>query len=480
MTLSLSEEIDCLREIEATKSLLKFTEFTWPEYQANWHHEVVCDYLDKFIKGEILRLMIEIPPQHGKSELISKRATSMMLGLDPTIKIINTGYNDTYISRFNIESQNIIESPEYRQLFPETTIKGKYQKYDGKWERNVDKFDICGYGGYYKTVGVGGSLTSFTADVALIDDVFKDYEEARSFNRRELIWNWYTTVLTTRMHSKSRLGMVMTRWHEDDLFGRIRELMKNGLGSSENFVILTLRAIKEDGDNFEYDIREIGQPLWPARFSLDFLEQKKFTSEKNFNSLYQQRPSSEEGGIFKRSYFNDSYLSLPDNSEFETFCFSWDMTFKDAKSSDYVVGQLWAKKGANFFLIDQIRDKMDFPTTLEAFKSFCAKYPHVITKLIEDKANGPGIISMLKSSVYGIIEINPKDSKDSRASAISPLFKAGNIKLPARERHPWIEAYKEELISFPDGKHDDQVDATTQALLYLCGGNKNGVTEIIW
>lgn len=480
MLLNSFEIGDCINQVEATKDFLQFVKYTYKEYQVNWHHKVMCTYINDFIDGKISRLIIEVPPQHGKSELISKRMVAMLLGQNPKLKIVNSGYSDRHIAKFNVETQRIIESEEYRELFPETTISGKFQKYGGNWAKNVDRFEICGHAGGYKTVGVGGPLTGSPMDIGIIDDPFKDYEQARSFNRRELIWNWYTTVFRTRMHEKTRICVIMTRWHEDDLIGRIRELSNGDGDDSEDWKILTLRGIKEDKDAFEYDIRDVGEALWPDKFSLPFLKKQKFLSTKNFNSLYQQNPTSEEDGIFKRSYFNDSYLSLPDKSEFDAFCFSWDMSFKDLKTSDYVVGQYWAKKGANIYLVDQVRGKMDFPTTLEAFRSFCAKYPWVLAKLVEDKANGSGIMSMLKKEVYGLIEINPKDSKDSRASAITPLFKAGNIKLPARERCPWIEDYKDELIAFPDGKYDDQVDATSQALLYLCGGNEGVVNDIIW
>lgn len=470
------EDYDLASQLLAQKELLEFTKYTFDGYIPNWHHEVMCKDLDDFIQGRCKRLIIEVPPQHGKSELASKRMVAMLLGINPNLSIVNAGYSHTHTQRFNIETQRIIESKEYRDIFPETTIKGKYQKCAGTWERNVDKFDVCGYNGCYKTVGIGGALTGFRMDVGIIDDPFKDYEESRSENRREAVWNWYTSVFRTRMHKDTRICVIMTRWHEDDLIGRIRT--KGDMDDGEDWRVITLRGIKETGDDFKYDIRDVGEALWPDRFPINFLMAQKFLDDKNFNSLYQQRPSSQEGGIFKRKDMQESYTRLPDHSEFDSACLSWDMTFKDHSTSDYVVGQVWAKKGANIFLLDEVREIMDFNGTLEAFIAQCDKFPWIMAKLVEDKANGPAIISSLKDRIMGIIPINPDGSKIARASAISPLFKAGNVKLPAKERCPWIDGYKEELISFPDGKYDDRVDATSQALRYLTEGESQNV--IVW
>jgi len=474
------ENIDIMSEVLAESDLLEFTKMTFKNYSVNWHHKVMCQKLNDFIDGKINRLIIEVPPQCGKSELVSKRMVAQLLGKNPDLMIVNAGYNHTHISGFNIGVQRIIESEEYRRIFQETTIKGKYQKCEGKWERNVDKFDVCGYRGSYKTVGIGGSLTGSPMDIGIIDDPFKDYEEARSENRREAVWNWYTSVFRTRMHINTRVCIIMTRWHEDDIIGRIRSRVSKDGNDGEDWEVLTLRGISELHDKFEYDPRGVGEALWPEKFNLDFLLKQKFLDEKNFSSLYQQHPSSATGTIFKRNWMlnDDGYLSLPDKNEFDLFCMSWDMSFKDLKTSDYVVGQLWGKIKSSFYLIDQVRGIMDFPATIDAFIAFSEKYPYVISKLVEDTANGPAIISTLKSKIMGIIPVNPSGSKEARASAISPLFKAGNIKLPRRERSPWISQYVEEHLSFPDGKNDDQVDATSQALFYLCNGSV--INEIVW
>lgn len=399
----------------------------------------------------------------------------MSLGLNPDLRVVNAGYSHTHISRFNLETQRIIDSDEYRELFPETTIKGPNQKYKGNYKRDSDIFEICGYKGSYKTVGIGGALTGSAMDLGLIDDPFKDYEEARSVVIRERVWNWYSSVFRTRMHNKTRIIMIMTRWHEDDLLGRVQEKAKHD--DLENFEVLTLRGIREK-DNFKYDSRDLGQPLWPDRFSLDFLKSQKKNDEKTFNSLYQQRPSAEQGTIFKRADFSEKYLKLPDFSEFDNSCFSWDMAFKDHSTSDYVVGQAWAKKGANFFLLDEVREIMDFTTTLEAFQALCRKYPWIGSKLVEDKANGPAVISALSDKITGIIPVNPEGGKVARANAVSHLFRAGNVKVPRPEREPWIDGYVEELVSFPDGKYDDRVDATTQALRYL--SESDTFYDVVW
>jgi len=435
----------------------------------------MCDVLDKFICGEINRLIIEVPPQHGKSELVSKRLVAMSLGLNPDLKVVNAGYSHTHIARFNLETQRIIDSDEYGEVFPETTLKGTNQRYRGNFKRDMDIFEICGHKGYYKTVGIGGALTGSSMDLGIIDDPFKDYEEARSELMRERCWNWYSSVFRTRMHNDTKICMIMTRWHEDDLLGRVQARAESV--TDEKWHIVTLRGIKED-DSFEFDKRKVGEPLWPEKFSLDFLKSQKQNDEKSFQSLYQQRPSSDTGAIFKRDDLSEKYLIPPDSSMFDNSCFSWDMAFKDHSTSDYVVGQAWAKKGATFFLLDEVRDIMDFTATLEAFEALCRKYPWIGAKLVEDKANGPAVISALQNKISGIIPINPEGGKVARANAVSHLFRAKNVKIPRHERAPWVDAYVEEMVSFPDGKYDDQVDATTQALRYL--SESDTFYEVVW
>jgi predicted phage terminase large subunit-like protein len=196
-----------------------------------------------------------------------------------------------------------------------------------------------------------------------------------------------------------------------------------------------------------------------------------------WSALYQQRPTAQEGGTIKRVWLNQFYKALPD--KMDEYIQSWDLTFKETKGTDFVVGQVWGRKGASFYLVDQVRDRMDFPTTCTAIQSMTSKHPRAYSKLVEDKANGPAVISSMKQKVTGLIPIEPNGSKEARASAVSPLFEAGNIWLPDPSIKPWVHDYIEELCTFPNGMHDDQVDATTQALNRLQSGASTMLERLV-
>jgi predicted phage terminase large subunit-like protein len=455
----------------AKRKLLHFTLHTKPNYNVQWCHQVLCDKLDLLAKGDIRRLIVAMPPQHGKSELVSRRFPAFLLGQTPDIKIAGASYNHTFAAKFNRDTQRIIDDRSYRELFPNTTISGKFQQKSskGNWVRNTDMVEIVNHEGSYMSVGVGGGLTGNQVDVAIIDDPFKDHEEAYSDVIREKVWNWYTTVLETRLHNNSRILITMTRWHEDDLVGRLLKLIDSG-DIKENWEKVIFPAIKENDEDLN-DPRKIGEALWEERHSLESLLTRRAKSERNFQSLYQQHPTPPEGNIFQRSWLK-YYKVLPDRMD--QVIQSWDMAFKGNNESDFVAGFILARKGASFYIIHRIKEQMDFPTTLEAVKSMTRRFSEAKAKLVEDKANGPAIIATLKDKIAGLIAVNPgSDSKESRAHAISFLFEAGNVYFPDPELYHWVDDLIEELVSFPNGANDDQVDALCQGLKYLENNSSN-------
>ena len=329
--------------------------------------------------------------------------------------------------------------------------------------RNTDMVEIVNYEGSYLSVGVGGGLTGNQVDVAIIDDPFKDHEEAYSEVIREKVWNWYTTVLETRLHNDSKVLITMTRWHEDDLVGRLLKLIHSGQ-IKEDWDQLILPSIKEIDHDTE-DPRQVGEALWEERHSMASLISRRAKSERNFQSLYQQHPTPPEGNIFNRSWLQ-YYKVLPDRMD--QVIQSWDMAFKGNDENDFVAGFILGRKNASFYVIFRIKERMDFPTTVEALESLTRRFPRAKAKLVEDKANGPAIIDTLKDKISGLIAINPgTDSKESRAHSISFLFEAGNVYFPDPELYHWVDDLIEELVSFPNGAHDDQVDALCQGLKYL-------------
>lgn len=454
-----------LKRRAASVSLAAFVTYTYENYSLGWVHEEICQKLDKFLADVIAkkspRLIICMPPRSGKSELVSRRFPAYALGRYPFLSFVGTSYSSDLSGTFAKDTQRIIESPEFKEVFPLVRIPEKGTPAEGK-VRQSDRFEIIGDKGSYYSVGVGGTLSGRGADILVVDDPVSNMEEAMSERVRNSTWDWFTSVAYTRLSPGAGLIVMATRWHLDDLIGRILDAQSRG--ESDQWELVNYPAIAEHDERH----RKIGEALHPERFGLDRLESiQRTVGSKVWNALYQQHPVPDGGAMIKADWVKHwKPDDLPDR--FDTLCFSWDMTFKETNTSDFVVGQLWGRKDASYYLLDQVRARMDFVKTREAFVAMAEKHPHVLTKLVEDKANGSAIISSLKSLISGIIPITPKESKEARASAVTPLWEAGNVYLPSPEIEPWVKSeFIPELLSFPSGAHDDQVDAMTQALTYL-------------
>lgn len=290
----------------------------------------------------------------------------------------------------------------------------------------------------------------------IIDDPIKDRAEADSQTIRNKIWDWYTSTAYTRLAPGGGIIVINTRWHMDDLSGRLLEAQTRGEG--DKWKVINFPAIAETDEPH----RKAGEALHPERYPLEqLLAIKQAVGSRDWEALYQQHPVPDGGAIFKEEWLQRRWTKLPEMSQ---VIISWDMSFKEGTSSDYVVGQVWGRSGADLYLIDQARGRWGFTETLAQFKALYAKYPHAYRILIEDKANGPAVIDTLKHEIPKIIPIEPDGSKEARAHAVTPLFESGNVYLPADGIYPWLTEYTSELLQFPSGAHDDQVDATTQAI----------------
>ena len=304
------------------------------------------------------------------------------------------------------------------------------------------------------------------ADFAIIDDPVKNFQEACSETSRNAIWEWYTSVLYTRLSPNARILIIMTRWHEDDLVGRLINRQEDEYG--DRWRVISFPALAEEGrgDRHKEDLRQEGEALWQGRFDIDRLTRIKVAvGSYNWSGLYQQRPSPAEGAIFLRHWWRQ-YNENPQQLGYgmEEIIQSWDLTFKDSKGTDYVVRQVWGKRGADCYLLDQVRARMDFPATLKAVRALRAKWPQARKILIEDAANGPAVIATLKREIPGLIAVRPEGGKVARAHAVTGLIEAGNVYIPSSETCAWVGDYIEECSAFPNGANDDMVDAMTQAL----------------
>ncbi len=447
-------------------SLLAFTKYTMPEFVINWHHRILSHYLDQFASGNVTRLMVFMPPRHGKSELASCRLPAYLLGQDPDLRILACSYGDSLASTFNRTTQRIIDSPRYRDLFPDTTLAGPNERKDADRSavRNNTTFEVVGRRGIYESTGLQGTLTGKGGNVLLVDDPVKNQQEADSEVYRNRMHEWYSTTFRTRLEHIGRPGRILitlTRWHEDDLAGRLLAEAKAN-PKADQWTVLSFPAIREDMEN-PLDPRKVGEALWPAFMNVDDLSKVQAGSRRTWVSLYQQRPAPADGEIVKRGWWK-FYRELP---QFDTVIQSWDLTYKDSEQADFVVGQVWGRKGADKYLLDQVRARMSFTNTLQAFRTLTAKWPSSTAKYVEEAANGAALIDTLRKQIPGIIAVRPKGTKINRAQAVSPQIEAGNIYLPDPSMAPWVHDYLEEWAVFPNGKNDDQVDSTTQAISKL-------------
>lgn len=412
------------------------------------------------------RLILTMAPQEGKSTRVSIVTPIWILQNRPELRIVGASYSQSLANRNGRQIRNTITSSDLdMRIAPDNGSASEWQ--------------LAGHAGGVLSVGIGAGLTGRPADVLIIDDPIKDRKEADSIVFRDSRWNWWTDVASTRLAPGAPVIIVLTRWHVDDLAGRLL--------AAEDGDIWRVVNIPAQADHRpeqgETDIlgRKPGEYMISARRDRRTKQPrttkqwdaiKVRSGERTWASLYQGHPTPESGDILKRDwwqeYTSELHIERDDGScivtEYDEMLQSWDLAFKDTDGSDYVVGQVWMRRGPNAYLLDQVRGRMDFVATCQAFEQLTAKWPQALLKLVEDKANGPAVISALSRTVPGIVPEEPQGSKTARAYAIQPLVQAKNVWLPASKIAPWVGGLIEEASTFPAGTNDDQVDTLTQAL----------------
>ena len=410
---------------------------TWKPYAV---HRLLCEKLDEVLSGKCRRLIVSMPPRHGKSQTVSETFPSYYLMRYPDRKVIVTSKDDALATRFGLMNRRKVE--EYgRALYGVQVSRGQASKTD---------WGIDGRFGGCLCVPIMGGITGHGAHLLVIDDPVKNREEADSATMREKLWNEWQNTLRTRLERGAAVIVIMTRWHEDDLAGRL--LAQGG------WETLTIPCICES----EHDAlqREMGEPLCAQLgFDAEWAKQtQRDVGSRTWNALYQQRPAPQEGGLFRRDWIK-RYDKLPDT--LDEWTQSWDLSFEGGKNSDYVGGGVWARKGSEHYLVAPVHERLDFTATIRKIRLMSAAYPQAVKKLIENKANGPAVISALRKEIAGIVPVSPQESKTARANAVTPFFEAGNIHVPLGKAG---DDYIEELCAFPTGAHDDMVDMTSQYL----------------
>lgn len=404
-------------------------------------------YISRTIAREVskgnARIVISMPPRHGKSWLTSLWTPTWYLGLEPDKNIILASYEADFASHWGRNVRNLISEHQETlgvRLTEDSTAANRWNTPEG---------------GGMVTAGVGGPITGRGGHLMIIDDPVKNYEDAMSALKRERNIDWFNSTFYTRAEPGASMIVLMTRWHERDLAGY---LLKE---HEDDWTEIKLPALAEENDLLG---RPLGGALCPERYDNEALHKiSKAVGTKVWNALYQQRPSAEEGNIIRRDWlrFHNGCTT------YDELIQSWDMTFTGKATSDFVVGTVWARHGSQKFLLDRVKARIGINETIEAFIKLSEKWPSSLVKLIENKANGPAVEDLLKKRISGIILWEPQGDKVSRANAVAPQFEAGNVFLPDPIMNPWINDYIESLVNFPNAEHDDDVDSTTMALLRL-------------
>ena len=464
----------------ARRSLLEFTRYTKEDYVANWHHRSYAAMLDKFIAGKIKRLMVFMPPQHGKSELCSRRMPAKILGDNPNCRVAVVAYNHTFAAKFNRDVQRVIDSREYREIYPESSLNIKNIRSDasGTYLRNSDEFEIVGHRGSLISVGIGGGLTGNKVDIAIIDDPYKDPAQANSEAYRNTVVEWWDAVLETRLHNNSQVCLTFTRWRHDDIAGHLLALQKAGM-NVDDWHIVSYEALKETPAPDQHDQRETGEALWPGQMTADRLEAVKARNPIMFEALYQQRPTPRGGNLIKDSYFfRFNAHELPPGP---AHCYIDTATSEEELKGNDPTGILvYREYRGQIYLLAFYKGRWPMPELLEKIR-----YVHRMhlsgraSKIwIENKSNGRSTKQMLsEDKSMSIILENIKGKKLERLENELPTLEAGKVGLPVGEM--WVDAFLTTCMGFPLVTHDEEVDCLTGAIRTGLGKVQGGLPRML-
>lgn len=468
-----------------SKSLHEFCKAAWNivepgrKFYNNWHLEAICEHLEAVSRGEIRNLLINIPPRAMKSLIVSVFWPAWEWITRPNTRWLCSSYAHSLAMRDSLKCRRVVESSWYSSYFGDSFHLAPDQNEKSRFENNQT--------GYRIATSVGGSGTGEGADRLVCDDPHK-VMEAYSKTQRDATITWWDEEMSTRGNDPATFSkvIIMQRIHDNDLSGHVLErgeyehlcipmeyttrrfvFVKNDAGGSskEEVEVSSL----ETSLGWKDPRKEEGELLWPDRMPLKYVTGlKKELGTRAASGQLQQDPTPDKAGLVQRDWWR-FWKVLPDR--FDWTVLSWDFAFKKTEDTDYVVGQLWGRVGAYYYLIDQVRDRMGFNETLQAMITMNAKWSNingglggVNENLVEEKANGSAIIDTLKASISGLIAYNPEESKYARAAAASPSIESGNVFIPDPSLAPWVHNYIEEWASFPKGSNDDQVDSTSQVI----------------
>lgn len=469
----------------ASKGLLAFTLYTKDDYQINWHHKILCRKLNDFVAGTIPFLMLFLPPRHGKSELVSRRLPPYIHGRFPEAEIMTASYSDSLAADMTTDVQKIMDSPEYQEVFPGIRIPPPRTS-SGVAVRNSTEHHILGHRGKYRGQGVGGSFTGKGANFILIDDPIKGREAADSIAFRAKLREFYDNDLYSRLETdliNGRRGQILitqTRWHEDDLSGQLLELARHNPLAAQ-FDVVSFPAIRINMDN-PNDPRQLGEALWPEKFDLERLSQIRAQDSRAWASLYQQDPTPDGGGLFTTAMFD--FGPMPGTFDY-TFIIA-DTAYNDKKENDFTVFTLFGISKGDLFVIDVFRKQIKAAEVEIPVMAFVKRYSTYGFRgaYIEPKGHGIYLNQMftrkglMVPSEERIKEFFKDRSKGKVERANNAVPWLGNKKIRINESIHGKEDLLNEVLSFPNGRHDDFVDTVIDGVK-LAFSKKLGSVDVL-
>ena len=433
------------RTHNAKKNFLDFVKYMWPHFVQGTHHRIIAEKFDNIAKGKLKRLIVNMPPRHTKSEFASYLLPAFIMGQNPMTKIIQTSHTAELSQRFGRKTKQLIDSSEYKQVFPSTTLQAD-SKAAGRWDTSA--------GGEYFAAGVGGAITGRGADLLIIDDPHSE-QDALSESAMEGAYEWYTSGPRQRLQPGGAIVLVMTRWSTIDLTGQLMKAQVEP--KADQWEVVEFPAIMDSG-----------APTWPEYWKVEELESVKASlAVSKWNAQWMQKPTSEEGAILKREWWQPwEEKDIPD---LQYIIQSYDTAFSKKETADYSAITTWGVFSPDgqrpaLILLDARRGRWEFPELKEiALKEYNYWEPEMV--LIEAKASGMPLSDELRRSGIPITNYTPTRGNDklSRVNAVAPMFEAGMVYYPEDRR--FAEEVIEECASFPYGEYDDYVDTVTQSLL---------------
>lgn len=464
-----------LEREEARRSLLKFTEYTFKQFEPNWHHRVMCDALDQVERGVIRKLIVMMPPRHGKSELVSRRFPAYCLGRNPDRKIMGCSHNQGLAQDMSKDVQNIIRSPEYEELF-DTRLGGRESvvRWDSATVESLAGRAVPPRGGY-KAASTGTGIAGYGFNIGIIDDYVGKWQDIEGQKFLDTLWKWYINDFSTRKTAPWAMIVMATPWHPDDLIHRIL----NGPDAHE-WAVVRMPYIADE-EPAPYDPREPGEVLWPGRLFVGDPNPPSF-EEQEAEARHEYELARDADPVGAAALLDcaprANFGLLLDADDMLTYdvapsvvmegadgiFVSVDSTFKSNNSSDRVGILVGARHKERMYIVDGEASRLNFSETKARLREYAEKYPSAVF-IIEDKANGPALITELEAELPAVIAYNPKDSKTARAQVAAARTKRGTVFWPMIKHLPNVEQLKDEIVRFGEARYDDVMDAYSQLLL---------------